>query len=145
MPVTTSLLQLVHRIDQKGGERFAFRHPDVTLRQMLVLQAIAETPDGSQAALVRRTGIDRSTMAEIVKRLVRRGMISRRRSRTDERAYKVRLTPQGEAILDVAAPYLEQVEADLLAAVPEAAREQFIQALEKIAHSDWETDAASTT
>ncbi|MFZ1102753.1 MAG: helix-turn-helix domain-containing protein, partial [Hyphomicrobiaceae bacterium] len=41
---------------------------------------------------MNRTGIDRSTLADIVRRLTRKGLLQRCRTNEDARAYAVRLT-----------------------------------------------------
>lgn len=49
-------------------------------RQFDVLVAAAKCEPCSQARLVQETGIDRSTMAELLRRLARRSLIGRRRN-----------------------------------------------------------------
>lgn len=44
-----------------------------TARQQIVLTASRERDEPSQSALVEATGIDRSTMADVVRRLTQRG------------------------------------------------------------------------
>ena len=51
-----------------------------------------------------RTGIDRSTLADIVARLLARGLIQRKRAKEDGRAYAIKLTPQGARSLREAQP-----------------------------------------
>ena len=53
----------------------------------------------SHTDIVRATGIDRSTLAVLVKRLVRVGYVRRTRSKADARAYVVRLTTNGRKVL----------------------------------------------
>ena len=52
-------------------ERWAVR--GLTMRQLAVLTALAERDGVNQMTITQRTGIDRSTMTEIVGRLARRG------------------------------------------------------------------------
>ena len=68
------------------------------------VSAIADSDEPSQTTLVERTGIDRSTMADIVRRLTARGLVQRRRTRRDARRYAVRLTDKGENALRLAEP-----------------------------------------
>jgi DNA-binding MarR family transcriptional regulator len=58
---------------------------DITPRQFLLLKHIAKREGLSQTDLVKCTGIDRSTMADIVRRLVKKRYVQRRRT-TNERA-----------------------------------------------------------
>lgn len=73
---------------------------DITPRQAVVLYAISLSIDPSQTSLVDRTGVDRSTLADLVRRLVERGLVSRRRVKEDRRRYAVTLTVQGIQTLD---------------------------------------------
>jgi MarR family transcriptional regulator, temperature-dependent positive regulator of motility len=57
----------------------------VTQRQFAVLAAAAARDGCTQSDLVKATGIDRSTLAELVGRLTTRGLIARERSTSDGR------------------------------------------------------------
>lgn len=75
----------------------------ITGQQYTVMSAIMEyqidNDDGpSQACLVITTGIDRSTMADIVRRLSIKGLIARKRQKDDARTYNVTLTEKGEDV-----------------------------------------------
>src|SRR5262245_47397948 len=87
-----SALHLLHRAGQCADEMFAVSVGEVGLtpRQFAVMAAIANTEEPSQTTLVEYTGIDRSTMADIVRRLTSRGLVQRRRTRRDARRYAVR-------------------------------------------------------
>ena len=71
----------------------------LTPRQAMVLHAISLSTDPSQTHLVERTGIDRSTLADVARRLQERGYVSRRRTKDDARRYAVALTVAGERAL----------------------------------------------
>ena len=72
---------------------------DLTPRQLAVLVTVANNEGLSQTGLVDRTGIDRSTLADIVRRLQRKGLLQRRRTKEDARAYAVKLTDEGRRVL----------------------------------------------
>lgn len=129
-----SLLHRLHRASQIASDRFARELGDSTLtvRQLIVLSAIAANESASQTAIVEATGIDRSTLADIVKRLLMRGYLSRRRSKRDARAYAVRLTDEGRRILQSAAPVLQRVEADVMTSFPVRKREEFSDLLDAL-------------
>src|SRR5437588_6233630 len=61
----------------------------VTQRQYTVLAAAAGADGQNQNDLVRATGIDRSTLAELVSRMFQRGLLERSRSERDARANTV--------------------------------------------------------
>src|SRR4051794_34848289 len=64
----------------------------LTQRQFTVLAAAASADGLTQNDLVRATGIDRSTLADLVARMLAKGMLQRQRSLTDGRANSVRLS-----------------------------------------------------
>ena len=124
-------LHLLHRAGQVADEAFAQEVPDddLTPRQYAVLTVLATRPSASQSDLVLATGIDRSTMAEIVKRLLARNLIVRRRSRMDARAYSVKLTPSGADLLARVGPAVARLEEDLLGRLSKDRRSGFVDDL----------------
>ncbi|MFM1816394.1 MAG: hypothetical protein RLZ98_3089 [Pseudomonadota bacterium] len=129
-----SVLHLLHRAGQCADVVFtdAAIKMDITPRQLVVLSAIAANPRSSQTAIVNATGIDRSTLAEMVRRLESRKLIQRKRSKTDARAYVVDLTEQGHRILRDAGPMAEQVDAVVLNVLGRKRRDELVRALEKM-------------
>ena len=97
----TPLIHLLHRASQVAESIFdeEAKHLKLTPRQYIVLDAIAAHEGTSQTGIVDRTGIDRSTLADIVRRLQKEGLLARKRTKEDARAYAVKLTVQGEATL----------------------------------------------
>ncbi|MBS0243398.1 MAG: winged helix-turn-helix transcriptional regulator, partial [Proteobacteria bacterium] len=130
MPDNLSLLHLAHRLQQICTECFSKVYKgSLTARQMVLLQALAATPGVSQTILVEATGIDRSTVAEIVKRLLRDNLVKRRRSRMDSRAYVLHVTDEGQKELEAAVPAAALVDAKMLEGLPAQERESFIRTL----------------
>src|SRR3546814_19412818 len=76
----------------------------LTPRQFALMLAIYQNPGISQVELVRLTGIDRSTVAEMVARLIKRGLLVRQRTETDRRTNALAVTSEGEAQLRTAKP-----------------------------------------
>ena len=106
-----SISHLLHRANQVATERFskAIGDSDLTPRQVAVLGIVATNEGVSQTGIVAASGIDRSTMADIVRRLVKRGLLARRRSKQDTRAYNVTLTAEGRRLLTATMPILARV------------------------------------
>lgn len=96
-----TLLHLLHRASQVADDIYISETEglDLTPRQFVVLAAIEEQDGPSQSDIVARTGVDRSTLADITKRLVKKKLIARRRSRSDARAYVISITAEGHAQL----------------------------------------------
>ena len=131
------LLALLHRANQIATERFAdaLGDSEMTARQVQVLAAIEANAGASQTNIVNVTGIDRSTLADIVRRLSQRKLIERRRTKEDARAYAVKLTDAGRRELANGKPALAGVEKNLLAALPAKQRGDLLALLEQVVAS----------
>ena len=129
-----SAIHLLHRAGQCADELFAMNtgKTDLTPRQFAVLSTVAQTEDVSQTSIVDATGIDRSTLADIVRRLVERGLLARRRTKQDARMYAVRLSAAGRAAVDAASAGATETNDTILAALPASQRAVFVNALQKI-------------
>jgi DNA-binding MarR family transcriptional regulator len=129
-----SPIHLLHRAGQCAYEIFQteVKEGDLTPRQLAVLMAVASNEGLSQTGLVDLTGIDRSTLADIVRRMQRKGLLQRRRTREDARAYAVKLTEDGKQVLSMAAPLAERVDQRVLRALPAESREKFLNDLHAI-------------
>jgi DNA-binding MarR family transcriptional regulator len=86
----------------------------------------------SQTDIVERTGIDRSTLAHIVRRLKDKGLVRRRRTKEDARAYAVRLTGVGRQVLGKVSPIAAGVDRSVQGALPSGRHEAFLIALASI-------------
>ena len=100
-----------------------------TQRQFAVLCAVAGDEGLTQTDLVRATGIDRSTLAELVSRMIGKGWLARERSSADGRANTVTLTDNGRAALAEVEPKVAAADARILALIPSRARESFLTLL----------------
>jgi DNA-binding MarR family transcriptional regulator len=126
---------LLHRAQQAGADLQAGMLDDVglTLRQLTVLQTLAGAPGPlTQAGLVAGTGIDRSTLAEMVARMEARGLIARASADEDRRAKSVSLTPDGRTQLEAASGLAVQADTALLKRIPRKHRELFLELLHRI-------------
>lgn len=117
---------LLHRAVQLALDIYAdeFGAGAITQRQFAVLAAAGEHEGATQTDLVRLTGIDRSTMAEMAARLIAKGLLVRERSPFDARANAVRLTEAGRAALEEARPKMASADARLLKLISGGGRRQ---------------------
>lgn len=129
-----SPLHLLHRAGQIADVLFnkEVGNTDLTPRQFAVLSCVANNADLSQADIVAKTGIDRSTLADVVRRLSRQGLLERQRTREDARRYAVRLTAQGETALAATKPAALSADEHILSALRPEERTQFLQLLNQI-------------
>jgi DNA-binding MarR family transcriptional regulator len=129
-----SPVHLLHRASQAVENMFTteIEIERLTPRQLAVLVTVAQNEGLSQTGLVHRTGIDRSTLADIVRRLQKRGLLQRRRTKEDARAYAVKLTDEGRKVLRTAEPLANRVDRRVLDALPAKRRNEFLGALAAI-------------
>jgi DNA-binding MarR family transcriptional regulator len=130
-PLDASPSHLLHRVlqlalDIYGEETGAGA---ITQRQFAVLTAVSRNEGLTQTDLVKATGIDRSTLADMVARMIGKGLLERERSASDARANTVRLTEQGRAELDGALPKVEAADKRILALLPGGKRDSFLNVL----------------
>ncbi|HEY0600122.1 MarR family winged helix-turn-helix transcriptional regulator [Brevundimonas sp.] len=111
----------------------------LTQRQFAVLEAVSHKSGLTQSDLVRATGIDRSTLADLVARMTTKGLLERERSTLDARAKAVRLSEAGQAALDAARPRVEAADKRIMALLPKGKRDGFLALLADLAG---EADAA---
>ena len=129
---------LLHRVLQLALDIYAEESGSggVTQRQFAVLAAVAENEGVTQTGLVRATGIDRSTLADMVARMITKGHLERQRSDLDARANTVSLTPAGAAVLEESRPKVAMADARILALLKPSKREGFLELLSDMAVSD---------
>jgi DNA-binding MarR family transcriptional regulator len=133
-PFTHSPLHLLHRVHQCAGELFQSQMADVNLTttQYTVLVATAEKDGLSQQEIINFTGIDRSTVSQVVQLLIRKGLVKRRRTRADARTYAVSLTEYGRDVLKTSEQIVGRVEEALVQALPATRAKAFIANLRAI-------------
>jgi DNA-binding MarR family transcriptional regulator len=126
-----SALHLLHRAGQCAEVLFTNEtaKTDLTPRQYAVLVCVAQNPEISQTGLVEQTGVDRSTLADIVRRLVQKGLLHRKRTRQDARMYAVKLTAKGQNALGTVKPIAARVDHKILSVLRADQRSEFIDAL----------------
>jgi DNA-binding MarR family transcriptional regulator len=126
---------LLHRAQQLAADRFvrALGSDNVTLRQFAVLAALAGKNGQTQTDLVNATGIDRSTLADMVLRMEERGLLVRERAEEDGRAKSVALTTAGRNAFNASGPSAKAADDALLAVIPRAKRAALIEALQALA------------
>ncbi|SEQ19865.1 DNA-binding transcriptional regulator, MarR family [Streptomyces sp. yr375] len=68
---------------------------EITSPQFAVLNALVAEPGLDQRTVGERVGLDRSTVAEVISRLIRRGLLDKVRDPQDGRRFLLRLTDDG--------------------------------------------------
>jgi hypothetical protein len=82
---------------------------------------------------VAATGVDRSTLADMVARMIDKGLLARERSTLDARANAVRLTEAGRLALAETGPRAAAADARLLTLLSKGQRAVILEALAALA------------
>jgi DNA-binding MarR family transcriptional regulator len=106
---------------------------EITGPQYAILHVLAHRPDFSQRALGEVTALDRSTVADLVDRLDRRGWLERDRDPADGRRKLVRLSDTATRSLARYAAGMITVQRELVAPLRLASRDPFITQLATVA------------
>src|SRR5215472_2066822 len=130
-----SVTHLLHRVLQLALDFHAEASgpAGLTQRQFTVLAAAGAGDGVSQSDLVRATGIDRSTLADLVARMISKGLLERERSATDARANTVRLSANGRAALAEGGRPAARSDTRLLNLLPQKKRDSFVKTLATLA------------
>tara|TARA_R110000782_G_scaffold20223_1_gene54836 strand:+ start:353 stop:943 length:591 start_codon:yes stop_codon:yes gene_type:complete len=133
--LSVSPSHLIHRALQLALDIYAAETGDdgLTQRQFAVLEAVSQKAGLTQTDLVRATGIDRSTLADLVARMTTKGLLERERSAVDARAMAVRLSEAGAAALEAARPRVEAADKRIMALLPKGKRDGFLVLLSDLA------------
>jgi DNA-binding MarR family transcriptional regulator len=134
--LAASVTHLLHRSLQLALDMHAEAGPaELTQRQYTVLAAAAVVDGQTQNDLVRATGIDRSTLADLVARMLAKGLLERQRSTTDARANTVRLSDAGRSALSASTGPAAAADEKLLSYLPAKKRDGFLKALGILANA----------
>jgi DNA-binding MarR family transcriptional regulator len=135
---------LLHRAQQIAANHSAaaLKSAGVTLRQFSVLAALSGNEGVSQSDLVNATGIDRSTLADMVARMETAGLIKRADSKTDARAKSVSLTAKGKKAYDKALPAVTKADDALFSTLAKAKQDALLQGLTGLVDDSEKKEAA---
>ncbi len=129
------LFHILHRAEQRAKMLFAeeARGLDLTVRQLVILDVVNANVDLMQTDIVRLTGIDRSTVTELIGRMVKRGLLLRERNARDARAYIIKISEEGRSRLMAAEEASRRAGERFLETIPVARREDFVFELQRAA------------
>ncbi len=101
----------------------------LTPRQYVVLTAVAAYEGQTQTDLVTATGVDRSTLADMIARMIENGLLNRERTEGDQRANSVTLTAAGKRQLTSTAAKVRNAEKRIIGPVPVSKRAMLLECL----------------
>ncbi|MGO4167487.1 MarR family winged helix-turn-helix transcriptional regulator [Novosphingobium sp. YAF33] len=126
---------LIRRLQQISLARFASRMAeaglDLTSVQYAALLTLRDHPGLDQQTLAGMIAYDRVTIGGVIDRLVQKGLVDREVSPTDRRARVLMLSSAGLVTLDIAEPWVDKVQDDLVVHLSREERDVFLRVLQK--------------
>ena len=129
-----SLVEVLVRLPRVLDEHFT-REAKVGMSEYSVLVALSEAPEGElrMGELAEATALSRSRMSRVVDDLVRKSLVTRRKSEQDGRSALAAVTPEGLAVLAAVYPeHLARVRSLILDHVTKSEMRAMTQALSRI-------------
>ncbi|GAA3734487.1 MarR family winged helix-turn-helix transcriptional regulator [Streptomyces tremellae] len=108
---------------------------ETTSPQFAVLNALTEKPDIDQRTLGEEVRLDRSTVADVVARLARRGLVERVRDPLDGRRNVLRATAEGARVHRRLVARTEAMNRVFLAPLDEHERETLLRLIGRVAEA----------
>jgi DNA-binding MarR family transcriptional regulator len=108
---------------------------EITPRQFGALLTLYQHGTLTLTELASHISVDRSTLTEMVRRMVREKLIVKSDNGEDRRSAIVSLTPEGEAALLRLVPGAAELQRALLAPIPPSERRQFLRWVKLVAGS----------
>lgn len=129
---------LLRRCQQRSQDIFReiLGRYGLTQQQTALLLALARCSTASIQDLSDSTGTDRNTLSDITSRLIQRGLIARRRSPRDARAYELRISAKGVRLLGEMAPGMAAVQRRILEPLDDGERDAFVRMARSVACID---------
>lgn len=105
---------LIRRAEQRHVAAWQAHSPDMSNVQFAALAVILRKPRSSQRELGDELDLDRSTIADLVRRLESAGYITRTASAVDRRRFELELTDAGRAQVERGRPIALEIERELI-------------------------------
>lgn len=136
--LTDSASHLLRRAHFRAENLYSARLGDrgLTPRQKALLVAAYQNPGSTLNTLADAVVLDRQTVAEMVHRLVVRGLLERSRSTDDRRAYSIWISAAGTQLLLEVLPDDEAIEEQILDPLPPEVRPLFMKCLRLMVAED---------
>jgi DNA-binding MarR family transcriptional regulator len=119
------------------GLNQAFRrriaHLDITPDQFTVMRTLLENEGIRQRELTELMSSDPNTVASLLERMEKAGLIQREKHQKDRRAHQLTMRPSGRRKYEEARAIAIAMQAEVLRALPEQSREIFFEHLSLLA------------
>jgi DNA-binding MarR family transcriptional regulator len=123
---------LMRRLFQEHTAQWQKTLPELTKQQYSVLCAVADRPDIEQADLIDVAISTKATLAEMLMRMEKRGLLVRKPGIHDRRRRFISLTGAGEEALNRGRPAANEVDSKFLNRLSAEEQQTLVQLLQKM-------------
>jgi DNA-binding MarR family transcriptional regulator len=129
---------LIRRLDSRAASLYETftGQSDLTPRQFGVLLTLFQAGPLPQSELGNRLHLDRSTLGEMLQRMVERRLVERRAHERDRRAVEITVTDTGKSALLAAVQQALEAQKALLSPLPDYLRPVFLKCLQILADAE---------
>lgn len=129
---------LVRRLHQIHVAMFfeECKSSNITPVQYAILTALAVLPGLDQTSLGQEVGLDRTTTADVVRRLEERGLVERRANEADKRTRHVHLTREGRSAVSSMHGDMARAQERMLQPLTETQQKTFMKLLSTLVEAN---------
>lgn len=131
-PRLYSRLQIAAQQLRKVTDRQLVEAAGITAPQLGVLTRVAAAKELNQTSLARDLRLNDSAITAMVKRLIGLGMLEKRRSETDSRAWVLKLTADGQSAIDRAGEQMLSINQKIDAEFGPGGLDNFVDELNRL-------------
>ncbi len=133
-----TLSHLLRRSHFQAEALFAriFAPLGITSRQHILMAAIALSPGASQRVISEAVSLDVNTVSDTLRRMERKGLVSRSVSESDSRSVSVALTAHGMSLLETSREHNQRFQDTLTARLSPEEMTQMRRLLHKMLKDD---------
>ena len=109
---------------------------NITPVQYGILTVLSRNPWLDQTAIGYELGLDRTTSADVIKRLEEKGLVERRVNPTDKRSRQANITPEGLALMESLKDGMARSQQRLIEPLSPADRKTFMTLLAEVVEAN---------
>lgn len=115
---------------------------NITPVQFGVLTVLHDESPLDQGTIATQLGVDRNTVADVIRRLERRGLLERLEAVIDRRTKPARITSEGKAFVNAVQPAMERAQRRFIGALPEGDQIRLMELMRQLVQENNEAGRA---
>ena len=128
--VMIALRKIIQAIDTNSKQ--LVKRVGLTGPQLVILQEITRMGEVTAGEIAQAVSLSQATVTGILERMEKRGLLARRRSERDKRRIMVRITRNGQQVLDDAPPLMQEAFVERFSDLQEWEQNMILSALQRL-------------